>query len=167
MVRGLFVLVFALAATVAGCSRGGDSSNEAGAVVPSGSKEAAQRVQSAARALSTRDPSVDYVAAEMEGVIKGRTASQALIHYDGYRVTFTTPKDRVTRIQFDFIEAKPTMRQLADSFGPHEEVGDGWLFRHSSRVTGANIRIFAEPQKSPATETSLVRRVLVEGEKVL
>ena len=91
-----------------------------------------------------------------------RTNSQALMHYDGYRVTFTTPGDRVTRITFELIEAKPTMEQLTKVFGKPEEVGRGMLYDHSE-VTGATIRILAEPMSKPATETSLVRRILLEG----
>ena len=40
--------------------------------------------------MANPDRNIDYVAAEMEGVIKARTKSQALIHYDGYRVNLTS-----------------------------------------------------------------------------
>ena len=163
MIRGVFVLVVALGVGLLGCSRGSnsDASGDGSAVV--GSAEAVERVRTAVRALASPDASVDYVAAQMEGVIKGRTSSQALIHYDGYRVTFTTPGERVTRIQFDFAEAKPTMAQLTDAFGLPEEVGRGWLYRQRIRATNTSIRVFAEPATPPASDTSLVRRPLLDA----
>ena len=168
MFRNRLITVLALGAAIVGCSRGGDgaSGTESEArVTPAGSEEAVERVQTAARALAEPNPSVDYVAAQMKGVIKGRTSSQALIHYDGYRATFTTPGDRVTRIQFDFVEAKPTMSQLTAAFGTPEEVARGLLYRHEVGATGGTIRVLAEPVSKPATETSMVRRILVEGDK--
>jgi hypothetical protein len=66
-----------------------------------GNDAAVSGVRAAARALAEPEPSVDYVAAQMEGVIEARTNSQALMHYDGYRVTLTTPGDNVTRIVFE------------------------------------------------------------------
>lgn len=151
-----------------GCSRGGGRSDDdlAAGADSAGNDAALSKVRAAARALAEPDPSVDYVAAAIEGVIKGRTNSQALIHYDGYRVTFTTPGDRVTKIKFDLIEAKPSMEQLTKVFGKPQEVGRGMLYRYHSEVTGATIRILAEPSSKPATETSLVRRILLEGEKI-
>lgn len=153
---------------LAGCSRGKESSDKEGAkaIAPTGNDAAVSRVQGAARALAEPDPTVDYVAAQLEGVIRARTNSQALLYYDGYRVTFTTPGDRVTKITFDLTEAQPTMRQLTDVFGNPEEVGRGMLYRYSAEATGATIRILAEPLSKPATETSLVRRILLEGEKI-
>jgi len=106
---------------------------------------------------------VDYVAAEMEGVIKARTKSQALMHYDGYRVTLTTPGDRVTTITFNLIEAKPTLKQLTDVFGEPQEVRKGMLYEHESVTTGSTIVILAEPVSMPADEGSLVRRIVIEG----
>lgn len=99
----------------------------------------------------------------MKGVIKARTNSQALIHYDGYRATLTTPGNRVTLITFDFVEAKPTMAQITKVFGTPKSVGRGMLYEHHAAATGSTIRILAEPVAKPATETSLVRRILVEG----
>jgi hypothetical protein len=115
------------------------------------------------RALAQPDASVEYVAAEMEGVIMARTKSQALMHYDGYRVQLTTPGNRVTRITFQLIEAKPTIKQLTALFGEPREVGKGVLYEHASAVTGANIVILAEPVSMPADEGSLVRRIVIEG----
>ena len=92
-----------------------------------------------------------------------RTNSQALMHYDGYRVTLTTPGDRVTQIKFDLIEAKPTISQLTELFGEPEAVRKGMLYRHDSVVTGAAIAILALPVAMPADEGSLVRRILIEG----
>jgi hypothetical protein len=106
---------------------------------------------------------VDYVAAEMEGVIMARTKSQALMHYDGYRVTLTTPGDRVTQIKFDLIEAKPTISQLTELFGTPREVRKGMLYEYESVVTGSRIAILAIPVSMPADEGSLVRQIIIEG----
>ena len=156
---------------VAACSRGGgnsagESGRETAGIAPSGNAAVAAKVRTAARALAEPEPSVNYVAAELQGVVKARTSSQALMYYDGYRVTFTTPGDRVTAIKFDLVEARPTMGQLAEIFGKPEEVGRGMLYRFRSQVTGATIRILAEPVSKPATETSLARRILIEGEQI-
>ncbi len=153
------------------CSRGGSHSNgqastETANVASAGNAGVAAKVRIAARALAEPEPSVDYVAAELKGVIKARTSSQALMHYDGYRVTFTTPGDRVTRIKFDLVEARPTMGQLTQIFGRPEAVGRGMLYRYRSEVTGATIRILAEPATKPATDASLARRILIEGEQI-
>jgi hypothetical protein len=99
----------------------------------------------------------------MEGVIMARTNSQALMHYDGYRATLTTPGDRVTQIKFELIEAKPTVKQLTGVFGEPEEVRRGMLYEHVSAATGATIVILAEPVSIPADEGSLVRRIIIEG----
>lgn len=152
---------------VAGCSRGESTGGEEPpGQAAQGDDSALGAVQAAARALAEPEPSVDYVAAQMEGVIKARTNSQALMHYDGYRVTMTTPGDRVTRITFELVEAKPTMKQLTDTFGTPEEVGRGMLYQFHAAATGSTIRILAEPVSKPATETSLVRRILLEGANV-
>lgn len=165
MVR--LVLVFLLASFVpaSGCSLFGGSDESGSGVSAEGSEEAMDRVGLAVRALGEPDPTIDYVAAHMKGVIKGRTSAQALIHYEGYRATLTTPAEIVTRIRFDFIEEQPTMAQLTEAYGVPEDAGRGWLYRHSVRATGATIRILAEPATPPATEDSPVRRILIEGEK--
>lgn len=156
LVLSLFVL--------AGCSRdGGTERGDFGGQAARGNDAAISAVRAAARALAEPEPSVNYVAAEMEGVIKARTNSQALMHYDGYRVTLTTPGDRVTRIVFELTEARPRMDQLTKVFGTPEEVGRGMLYSYYAEATGSTIRILAEPVSKPATETSLVRRILIEG----
>jgi hypothetical protein len=113
--------------------------------------------------LAQPQATVDYVAAEMEGVIMARTKSQALMHYDGYRVTLTTPGERVTRITFQLVEAKPTIEQLTGLFGEPREVRKGMLYEHHSVATGSTIVILAEPVSMPADEGSLVRRIIIEG----
>jgi len=128
-----------------------------------GNDDALDHVRAGARALAQPGASVDYVAAEMEGVIMARTKSQALMHYDGYRVTLTIPGDRVTQITFDLIEAKPTIRQMSDAFGESREVRKGLVYQQESAVTGATILILAEPVSMPAGEGSLVRRIVIEG----
>ena len=134
---------------IGACSR--ERSAERGDVnARPGQRRALDHVRAGARALAQPGASVDYVAAEMEGVIMARTKSQALMHYDGYRVTLTTPGDRVTQITFDLIEAKPTIRQMSDAFGEPEEVRKGLLYQHESAVTGATILILAEPVSMPA-----------------
>ena len=85
------------------------------------------------------------------------------MHYEGYRVTMTMARSRVTRVTFDLAEAKPSMRQLTDLFGKPKEVGRGYLYEYRTEATGAKIRILAEPVSKPATESSLARRILVEG----
>jgi len=128
-----------------------------------GDDAALDHVRTGARALTQPEPSVEYVAAEMEGVIMARTKSQALMHYDGYRVTLTTPANRVTRITFELIEAKPTIEQLTDVFGEPREVRKGMLYEHDSPASGSTIHILAEPVSMPANEGSLVRRIIIEG----
>ena len=152
----------------AGCSRGsgGGADDGPSGAMARGNDAALSTVQAAARALAEPEPSVDYVAARMEGAIKARTNSQALIHYDGYHVKMTTPGNRVTRIVFDLTEARPRMDQLTKLFGEPETVGRGMLYRYHAEATSSTIRILAEPVSKPATETSLVRRILIEGEKL-
>ena len=148
----------------AGCSRDGAATGEGPAgQAAQGNTAAVSAVQAAARALAEPDPSVNYVAAEMAGVIKVRTNSQALLYYDGYRVTLTTPGDRVTRVVFELTQTRPSIAQLTRELGTPKEVGRGMLYEHHAEATGATIRILAEPVSKPATETSLVRRIVVEG----
>ena len=159
------VLLASSVCALLACSRGeapeqGAWNESAGA---RGDDAAMDHVRAGVRALSQPDASVEYVAAEMEGVIMARTKSQALMHYDGYRVQLTTPGNQVTRITFQLIEAKPTIEQLTAVFGEPREVGKGVLYEHASAVTGANIVILAEPVSMPADERSLVRRIVIEG----
>lgn len=152
--------------SLAGCSRdGGAEREDPGGRTARGNDAALFAVQAAARALAEPEPSVDYVAAEMEGVIKVRTNSQALMHYEGYRVTLTTPGDRVTRIVFELTKAQPSMSQLTEVFDEPEERSRGMVYEYYAEATGATILILAEPVSKPATEASLVRRILIEGAK--
>ncbi|MGB5191635.1 MAG: hypothetical protein WBN70_01535 [Polyangiales bacterium] len=151
----------------AGCSRDGtaDEDGRSGQAAR-GNDAAMSAVQAAARAIAEPAPSVDYVAAQMAGTIKARTNSQALMYYDGYRVTLTTPGNRVTRIVFELTDARPSMEQLTKVFGKPEEVGRGMLYSYYAAATGATINILAEPVSKPATDTSLVRRILIEGARI-
>jgi hypothetical protein len=160
------LLICGLCASAA-CSRSETAEHDAdGESAPAGANgddASISTVRAGARALAQPEASVDYVAAEMEGLIKARTKSQALMHYDGYRVTLTTPGDRVTTITFTLIEAKPTLKQLTDVFGEPQEVRKGMLYEYESVVTGSTIVILAEPVSMPADEGSLVRRIVIEG----
>jgi hypothetical protein len=164
--RLTLLLICGLCASAA-CSRGETAEHVAdGESAPTGANgddASISTVRAGARALAQPEASVDYVAAEMEGVIKARTKSQALMHYDGYRVTLTTPGDRVTTITFQLIEAKPTLKQLTEVFGEPQEVRKGMLYEYESVVTGSTIVILAEPVSMPADEGSLVRRIVIEG----
>jgi len=127
-----------------------------------GSDQALDTVSAAARALAQPGPTVDSVAARMHGVIKVRKKTQALIHYDGYRAMLRTFGDQVSQISFDFVEAKPSVRQLNEMFGTPKEVRRGMLYEHTSKVHGARLRLLAEPSEKPANEDSLVRRLVIE-----
>lgn len=163
VLASLFLSVLCAAAACTGerpPEAGGHESTQASS---QGSDTAIPRVRAAVRAMSQPDPTVDSVAAEMEGVIKARTGSQALIHYDGYRATFTTPGDRVTQVRFQLIEAKPSLRQLNEEFGTPSEISKGMLYKYESGSTGARLVIVAEPVSKPADEDTLVNRILVQG----
>ena len=154
----------------AACSRSGpsDLDDEEGATgqTARGNDACIERVQEAARALAEPGPSVDYVAAQMKGVVKAQTKTQALIFYDGFRATLTTPADQVTQITFDLIEAKPTIRQLTAAFGTPQQVPKGMLYRYEAHATGAHIVLLAEPVSLPADEGSLVKRIVIEGARI-
>ena len=161
-------LLAASLCALAACSRSGTPEHAAeGASAGAsarGDDTAIDDVRAGVRALTQPEPSVEYVAAELEGVIMARTKSQALMHYDGYRVTLTTPPaNRVTRITFELIEAKPTIEQLTGVFGEPQEVRKGMLYEHTSAVTGSRILVLAEPVSMPAEAGSLVRRIVIEG----
>lgn len=164
--RLTLLLICGLCASAA-CSRGETAEHVAdGESAPTGANgddASISTVRAGARALAQPEASVDYVAAEMEGVIKARTKSQALMHYDGYRVTLTNAGDRVTQIKFDLIEAKPSIQQMTDAFGESREVRKGMLYQHKSAATGSSIVILAEPVSMPASDASLVRRIIIEG----
>ena len=162
----VLLLISSLCASAA-CSRtkspertgGGDSAS----TQANGNDAAIPTIRAAAHAMTRPNPTLDYVAAEMEGVIMARTKSQALIHYDGYRATLTTASDRVTQIAFQLTEAKPSVKQLTEVFGKPREVRKGMLYEDDSDVTGAKILILAEPVSTPAEEGTLVRRIVLEG----
>ena len=40
------------------------------------------------------------------------------------------------------------------------------MYEYYAEATGATIQILAEPVSLPATETSLVKRILIEGKKL-
>jgi hypothetical protein len=161
--RLTLLLISSLCASAA-CSRSEAPEHVVdGEPASAGDDASISKVVAGARALAQPEASIDYVAAEMEGVIKARTKSQALMHYDGYRVTLTTPGDRVTTITFQLIEAKPTVKQLTDELGEPEEARKGLLYTYESATTGSTIVILAEPVSMPADEGSLIRRIVIEG----
>ena len=161
LASSLLVIVCAMAACTRADSLEEIAEQQSERSGPGGNDAALDRVRAAVRAMAHPDRNLNYVAAEMEGVIKARTKSQALIHYEGYRVTFITPGDQVTQVTFDLIEAKPSMLQMIKAFGPPSEVAKGMLYEQSFRSTGARIHILAEPVSMPAEENSLVRRIIV------
>ncbi|MGB3051072.1 MAG: hypothetical protein WBB42_08730 [Polyangiales bacterium] len=161
LVSSLLVIICVTAACTRGDSLDDIAEQESERSGPKGNDAALGRVRAAVRAMAHPDRNLDYVAAEMEGVVKARTKSQALIHYEGYRVTFVTPGDQVTQVTFDLIEAKPSMRQMTEAFGQPSEIAKGMLYEQSSGSTGARIHILAEPVSMPAEENSLVRRIVV------
>jgi hypothetical protein len=128
-----------------------------------GSDAALDTVSAAIRAFAQRGATVDYVAAQMKGVIKVRKKSLALIHYEGYRASLATVGERVTRIDFDFVEAKPSVGQLNEMFGTPREVRRGMLYSHTSSLNDAKLSILAETKDNPAEEGTLVRRLVIEG----
>lgn len=166
----LLLLLIGSLSVWAACSRGGTdgrTEDEESARLARGNEVSIERVRAAARALAEPGATVDYVAAEMEGVVKARTKSQALLYYDGYRATLITPaSDQVTQINFDLIEAKPNVGQLTAVFGTPEATPKGVLYRFETQATGATILILAEPVSMPADEGSLVRRIVIEGARV-
>jgi len=167
--RLVVLLVLSLSVATA-CSRGPGSDavskSEDGTAGVRGSAAAINTVRAAARALAQPEPTVDFVAAAMEGAIKARTNSQALIQYEGYRATLTTPTDRVTQVTFQLVEARPTIRQLTAELGEPEPNPKGMLYTYEYAPTGATIRILAEPVSMPSKEDSLVRRIAIEGSRV-
>lgn len=128
-----------------------------------GSDAALDTVRAAIRAFAQPGATVDYVAAQMKGVIKVRKKSLALMHYEGYRASLATVGDRVIRIDFDFVEAKPSVGRLNEMFGTPREVRRGMLYKHTSSVNDAKLSILAETTEKPAAEDSLVRRLVIEG----
>ncbi|NNE19895.1 MAG: hypothetical protein HKN10_15595 [Myxococcales bacterium] len=161
LTSSLLIVVCAMAACTRGDSLEDIAEQELERSGPGGNDAALGRVRAAARCMANPDRNINYVAAEMEGVIKARTKSQALIYYDGYRVTFITPGGQVTQVTFDLVEAKPSLQQMTAAFGPASEVAKGWLYGQTSGSTGARIHILAEPVSMPAEGNGLVRRIIV------
>ena len=165
--QSLVLLLVPILCASTACSRGEAPEDvvagESAGATAKGDDAALGHVRAGARALAQPGAAADYVAAEMEGVIMARTKSQAVMHYDGYRITLTTPGGRVTQIKFDLIEAKPTISQLTELFGTPREVRKGMLYEHESVVTGSRIAILAIPVSMPADEGSLVRQIIIEG----
>lgn len=163
----LFSLILFVTCVSTACTRDDSSmvlieSGESGQTQSEGSSAALDTINNAVRALSKPGAKVDYVAAEMKGVIKVRKKTQALMHYDGYRATLVTPGYQVSRIMFDFVEAKPTVRQLNEMFGTPESVRRGMLYEHTSNTSSVKLAILAEAAAMPANENSLVRRIVIE-----
>jgi hypothetical protein len=131
-----------------------------------GSKAALPAIQKAARVWSREQPTVDVVAAELEGVVMARTTAQAIMHYPGYRIILTTPGETVTRINFQFDDAKPSIRQLTELFGEPAPHGRGMLFKHEIKSTGQRINLLAETVSSPADESTLVKGMIIEGARI-
>ena len=164
---GLVLLLLSSLCVSAACSRSEAPENSAdGDSATAGARGddvSIDHIRAGVHAMAHPEPTVDYVAAQMEGVIMARTKSQALMHYDGYRVTLTTPTNRVTQITFQFIEAKPSVKQLTKAFGKPQAARKGMLYEYEYQPTGATILILAEPVSMPADEGSLVRRIVIEG----
>ncbi|MFW2390563.1 MAG: hypothetical protein ACN4G0_19665 [Polyangiales bacterium] len=163
----LVSLILSIACVSAACTRNESAEElvESGDTArgrSEGSDEALDTVRAAVRALAEPGATVDYVAAQMQGVIKVRKKTQALIHYDGYRAMLRTLGDQVSQIAFDFVEAKPSVSQLSEMFGTPREVRRGMLYEHTSNVSGVRFRLLAEPSEKPANEDSLVRRLVIE-----
>ena len=165
--QSLVLLLVSILCASTACSRSetpeGVVAGESAGATAKGDDAALGHVRAGTHALTQPGAAVDYVAAEMEGVIMARTKSQAVMHYDGYRVTLTNAGDRVTQIKFDLIEAKPSIQQMTDAFGEAREVRKGMLYQHESAATGSSIVILAEPVSMPASDASLVRRIIIEG----
>jgi hypothetical protein len=163
---GLAYLLLSILWASSACSRSEAPDDEHGVsafATTKGDDAAISGVRAAAHALAQPEPTVDFIASEMEGVIMARTKSQALMHFDGYRVTLTTPADQVTRITFELVEARPSVRQLTEAFGTPRQVRKGMLYEHESAATGSTLLILAEPVSMPPGEDTLVRRIVVEG----
>lgn len=157
----LFLLI---TLSIVACSKKEAAEQQASASAPArGSKAALPSIQRAVRVWSRERPTVDLVAAELEGVIMARTTSQALMHYQGYRIILTTPGEVVTRIVFQFDDTKPSISQLTELFGKPEEVRKGMLYTHENVTTGQRINILAEPVTIPAEDVTLVKGLIIEG----
>jgi len=156
------------ASCVLACSKG-DGAEGAGSSASGaprrGSTAAIPTIERAVRVWRQERPTVDLVAAELEGTVMAKTTAQAIMHYDGYRVILTTPGELVTRIELQFDDAKPSVGQLTDLYGKPEETKNGVLFKHERETTRQTILLFANTVTVPAEETTLIRKLLIEGER--
>ena len=166
--RNVVILLIALCGVACSKKQSAEQQEEPAAGTPTERSEAAlNSVRRAVRVWSKERPTVDLVAAELEGVIRARTTSQALMHYEGYRIILTTPGEVVTRIVFQFDdEAKPNILQLTDLFGEPEESPKGMLYTHQNVTTGQKINILAQPVTMPAEDVTLVKGLIIEGARV-
>jgi hypothetical protein len=166
--RNAVILLIALGAVA--CSKTPSAEKQQGraAGTPTeGSEAALKSVGRAVRVWSKERPTVDLVAAELEGVIMARTTAQALMHYDGYRIILMTPGEVVTRIVFQFDdEAKPSILQLTGLFGEPEGSPKGMLYSHQNVTTGQKINILAQPETMPVEDVTLVKGLIIEGARV-
>ncbi len=160
-------LVFLIALSAIACSKKEAAEEQEGAAAGTpteGSEAALNSVRRAVRVWSKERPTVDLVAAELEGVIMARTTAQVLMHYPGYRIILTTPGEVVTRIVFQFDdEAKPNIIQLTDLFGEPKAIQKGMLYTQQNVTTGQMINILAQPVTMPAEDVTLVKGLIIEG----
>lgn len=157
-------LVFLITLSALACSKEPTAEQrEAAATAAKGSDAALPTIERAIRIWRQERPTVDLVAADLGGTIMARTTTQALMHYDGYRVILTTPGEVVTRITFQFDDAKPSIGQLTELLGKPEEVRKGMLYVDENITTGQKINVLAEPVTMPAEDATLVRGVIIEG----
>lgn len=158
--RSVLFLLIALCAVA--CSKNDGSKQASGDTIAKASDAALPSIRRAVR-VWRESATVDRVAAELEGTIMARTTAQALMHYPGYRIILTTPGNVVTRIVFQFDDAKPSIGQLGEMFGKPEEIPKGMLYTQENVTTGQRINILAEPVTMPAEDVTLVKRLLIEG----
>ncbi|MGB5812428.1 MAG: hypothetical protein WBG86_17955 [Polyangiales bacterium] len=165
-------LTLMIVLALVGCSKNDAESSEpqsgdgSGSVVK-GSDAAMPTVWEAVRVWTRQPPTIDRVAAELEGVIMARTSSQAIMHYDGYRVILTTPGDMVTRIVFQFDPGtRPTIYQFTETYGMAKEMPRGMLYTYEAPTTGQKINILARTEAMPAQESTEVLGLVIEGARV-
>jgi len=163
--RNALVLLIALCAVACSKKEAAEQRPGADADAPSESSEAAlNSVRRAMRVWSKERPTVEVVAAELEGVIMARTTAQVLMHYPGYRIILTTPGEVVTRIVFQFDDdAKPSIIQLTGLFGEPKAIQKGMLYTQQNVTTGQTINILAQPVTMPAEDVTLVKGLIIEG----
>lgn len=165
MKRTAVVVLIALCAVA--CSKKApeqDQQSVSAGTPTKGSEALLKSVQRAVRVLGKQRPTIDLVAAELEGVIMAKTTAQSLMHYKGYRIILTTPGEVVTRIVFQLDDdVRPNVLQLTDLFGKPKEMQKGLLYTRENMTTGQKINILATPVTMPAEDVTLVKRLLIEG----